>query len=187
MRIFTLTAISTAALTLAACGSSSESVSDNDLPTKYDSLEGLVDAVQGGALGEASEALMAGNASLSGALEISDVDDEGQLNALGDLSLLADFTAGSVSGSVTNVGLYSTETEELDTALTGSLAVAGTISGAALAADANGTLTDDEDHAVALKMDGVFYDYNGDLATYGDVEGTIDGQDVDGGFAAIED
>ena len=36
-------------------------------------------------------------------------------------------------------------------------------------------------------MDGTFYDYEGDLAVYGDVTGTIDGDYEEGGYGAIAD
>ncbi|QPM90065.1 HupA family protein [Pseudooceanicola algae] len=185
MRNFSIAALSVVTLGLAACSSSDDDMSEVDLPAKYDYLEGFVAAVEDDSLAHADAGMMTGTATLSGALEVSDVGEG--LAALGDLDLSADFTSGTLTGSVTDVGLYDEDTQELDTSLAGALNVAGTISGSGLAATAIGTLSDDEDHALDLHLDGSFYDYEGDLATYGDVTGTIDGEDVEGGFAAIED
>lgn len=190
MKYFTWTTLSAAALTLAACGGSSSSVaggSDTDLPERYNSFESFVAAAESNSLEEASAAMMSGTATMSGAIGIDNVDEEGTLDALGDLALTANFTGGTVTGSANNFALYDQDTQAVEMALGGSLAVNGTISGSGMTAEANGTLTDDEAHIVELDMGGTFYDYEGDLAVYGDVTGTIDGEDHDGGFVAIED
>ena len=187
MNTFHIVAILVSASALASCGGASNSSSDNELPAQYEGLAGLVEAAEAGNLAEASPSMMAGTATLAGALEVSDVGEDSGLNALGDLALTADFTEGSVTGSVTNVGLYDSDTQDLDTEMSGSLAVAGSITGASLMAGATGVLTDDEPHDVDLAMDGTFYDYDGGLAVYGAVTGTIDGQAEEGGFGAIAD
>ncbi|SFI65020.1 hypothetical protein [Celeribacter neptunius] len=189
MRFFTMAALSAASLSLAACGGSSVDgdMSGVDLPEKYDSLEDLVSKAENGELEEASESLMSGTATLSGALAISDVGENEDLEAIGDMTLTADFTGGTVTGTADGFGLYNEDTQVLEDELTGSLAIAGTISGTSLAANAAGTLTDDEDHIVDMGMTGTFYDYEGELALYGDLEGTVDGDYYEGGFAAVEE
>lgn len=189
MRFYAMAALAASTLSLAACmGSSGDGdMSEVDLPERYNNLEGLVSAAENEELDEASESQMTGTATLSGALAISDLGDNEDLEAIGDLALTADFTGGTVTGTADNFGLYNEDTQDLDTALSGSLDIEGDITGTALLADAWGTLTDDEDHSVDLAMDGTFYDYEGDLAVYGDVSATIDGEDYEGGFAAIED
>lgn len=190
MRPFTLAVLSTATLTLAACaGSSSDdsTTEDANLPAQYQDLEGLVDAVEDDSLEEASASMMTGTAQLSGAMEISDLGEDGELVALGDLALTADFTGGTVTGTADAFSIYVDATNEVETDLDGSLAINGSITGTSLTATAGGTLSDDEDHIVDMAMDGTFYDYEGDLAVYGDMTGTIDGEAESGGFAAIED
>ncbi|PTQ71884.1 hypothetical protein [Celeribacter persicus] len=189
MRFLTLAAVSAATLSLAACGGSSVDgdMSDVDLPPQYDSLEGLVSAAEKDELETASESQMSGTATMTGALAIGDIGEDEDLEALGDLSLTANFTSGTVSGTADNFALYNEDTLEVDTDLTGSLSINGTISGTSLTADADGILNDGEDHTLDLAMSGTFYDYEGDLAVYGDVSGNIDGEYHEGGFAAVED
>lgn len=190
MKHFTLAALCAATLTVAACGgSSSGSIgsSDGDLPARYDGLEGFVAAAESDSLDEASGAMMSGSATMSGAIGIGDIGEEETLELLGDLSLTADFTGGTVTGTADNFALYDQDTQAVETAISGSLAIGGTIAGTSLTGEANGTLSDDEAHIVELDMAGTFYDYEGDLAVYGDVSGTIDGEAHDGGFAAVED
>lgn len=189
MRFLAMAALSAASLSLAACGGSSVDgdMSEADLPEKYASLEDLVSKAENAELEEASENQMSGTATLSGAMAIGDVGEAEDLEAIGDMSLTADFTGGTVTGTADGFGLYNDDTQELEDELTGSLAISGTISGTTLAADASGTLTDDEAHIVDMNMDGTFYDYEGELALYGDLEGTVDGDYYEGGFAAIED
>ncbi|SLN55011.1 hypothetical protein AQS8620_02411 [Aquimixticola soesokkakensis] len=188
MRIFALAACSAASLSLAACGGSSVGdLSEVDLPDQYASLEGLVTAAENGDLATASETMMSGTANLSGALAISDIGDDEELEAIGDLSLTADFTGGTVTGTADNFGLYDEDTQALEEELSGSLAISGTTAGTSLTADAIGTVNDGEDHSVDLDLSGTFYDYDGQLALYGDLEGTIDSETYEGGFGAIED
>lgn len=189
MRFYAMAALSAASLSLAACGGSSVDgdMSGVDLPEKYASLEDLVSAAENGELEEASESLMAGTVTMSGALAISDVGEDEDLEAIGDMTLTANFTSGDVDGTATNFGLYNEDTQELEDELTGSLTISGDITGTTLTADAIGTLSDDEDHEVDMEMDGTFYDYEGQLALYGDLTGTVDGESYDGGFAAVED
>ncbi|EKE71966.1 MULTISPECIES: hypothetical protein [Roseobacteraceae] len=189
MKLFTLAALSAASLSLAACGGSSVDgdMSDTDLPTKYDSLEGLVASAEAGDLDPASGAMMTGTATMSGALGVGDLGDDGNLEALGDLALTADFTGGTVTGTADNFALYDQDTQAVEAELSGSLTINGSITGTGMTADADGTLNDGEDHLVDLVMDGTFYDYEGDLAVYGDVTGTIDGDYEEGGYGAIAD
>ncbi|WP_417280536.1 hypothetical protein [Celeribacter sp.] len=189
MRFFAMAALSAASLTLAACGGSSVDgdMSEVDLPEKYDSLEGLVSAAESGQLEEASESMMSSTATMSGALAIGDIGEDENLEAIGDMTLTADFTGGTVTGTANNFALYDQDTQDIEDELTGSLAISGGITGTSLTADATGTLTDDEAHNLDLDMIGTFYDYEGELALYGDVTGTIDGEYHEGGFAAVED
>ncbi|WP_460275374.1 hypothetical protein [Celeribacter sp. ULVN23_4] len=189
MRFFAMAALSAASLSLAACGGSSVDgdMSEVDLPEQYDSLEGLVAAAENGDLDTASESLMAGTVTMSGALAISDVGEDEDLEAIGDMTLTANFTTNLVSGSATNFGLYNEDTQVLEDELSGSLTIDGGVTGTTLTADATGTLTDDEDHLIDMDMDGTFYDYEGQLALYGDLEGTVNGASYEGGFAAVED
>jgi hypothetical protein len=186
MKHWTMALFSVASLSIAACGSSNSSVADVDLPDGFESVEGLVGSAESGSLDLATEEMMAGTASMSGVLGVGELGEDEDLELLGDLSMTADFTSGTYAGSADNFALYD-ESQAIEATLEGSLAVSGTISGTSIMGFADGTLTDDEDHEVLLDMDGSFYDYEGDLAAYGDTEGTIDGEYVEGGFAAIED
>lgn len=186
MRVLAFAAFSTAALSLAACDSSS--TSDVDLPARLNSLEDFVAAVESDSLALASEDMMAAPATLSGGMEIDDEGGEGDRAAIGDMTLEADFDQGTFTGSATNFALYDANDYEHEKDLAGSLSIDGTIDGTGLRGGASGTLTGDEDNAVELLMEGNFYDYEGKLAAYGDMEGTVNGiEDWAGGFAVIAD
>lgn len=186
MRLFTMAALAAATLPLAAClGGGGDS--DGDLPENFEEIADLYDAAEAGELDEASEEMMSGTATLAGAIAIFDVGEDEDLEVIGDLTLTADFTEDEVSGTADNFAIYTSD-DEVEATLSGSLTVdEGSISGATMTADLWGTLTDDEDHDIDMVMDGTFYDADGDLAVAGDIEGTIDDEYHEGGFAAIEE
>jgi len=186
MRIFTMAALAAATLPLAAClGGGGDS--DGDLPENFEEIAALYDAAEAGKLEEASEEMMSGEATLTGAIAFEDLGEDGELEAIGELALTADFTNNEVTGTADSFALYVTDTDEVEAGLSGSLDVDGSISGTDMVADLWGTLTDDEDHDIDMTMDGTFYDADGDLAVAGDVYGWIDDEEADGGFAAIEE
>ncbi|RPE66979.1 hypothetical protein EDD53_1382 [Pacificibacter maritimus] len=182
MKLYTMATLAAATLPLAACLGSG----DTELPDNYEEAISLYEAVENEELEEASEELMSGTATLSGAIAISDLGEDEDLEAIGELTLTANFTTDEVIGTADNFALYEEDSSEVEASLTGSLDVEGDISGTSMTADLEGTLTDNEDHDVALTMDGTFYDADGALAVVGDVEGLIDDEYVEGGFAAIE-
>ncbi|MGJ8530434.1 hypothetical protein [Maritalea sp.] len=182
MKLYTMAALAVATLPLAACLGSE----DSSLPDSYDEASDIYDAAENDELTEASDELMSGTATLSGAIGISDIGDDEDLEAIGELSLTADFTNGEVTGSAYSFGIYDGD-GELDTSLTGSLDIDGDISGTSMTADLTGTLSDDEEHDIDMDMEGTFYEYDGALAVAGDLSGTIDDEEYEGGFAALED
>lgn len=181
-----------AAFALTACGSSSSSsgggsAGGGSLPAEYADLEGLVAAGEAGELTAASADMTTGTATLSGGFGVGDLGDDESMELIGDMSLTADFDQGNLTGSADNFALYDQDTSETIEDITGSLAIAGTITGTDLSANASGVLSDDEDHPVDMTMTGGFYDYGGNLVAYGENVGTIDGEQYEGGFAAIQD
>lgn len=148
----------------------------------------LGEGISNGAI-TAVEDMPTGEASMSGHIGFSDNEDEGY--ALGALALDVDFGSGDVSGTAGNFAVYDAD-DNKQANISGTLAVAGGVTGNTLSANATGTLSDGTDPAdVALTMDGQFYDDDGDLLVYGDVGGTLTGSDysdtVEGGFYAYED
>lgn len=185
MRLYTMAALAIATLPLAACLGSGGS-EDNSLPDNYDEVSDISDAAENDELTEASDELMSGTATLSGAIAIADVGEDDEFEVIGELSLTANFTTDEVTGTADSFGFYD-EDDEFAASLTGSLDIDGDISGTSMTADMTGTLTDDEDHDVDMYLDGTFYEYDGALAVAGDLSGTIDDEEYDGGFAAIEE
>ncbi|MBU2867595.1 hypothetical protein [Pacificibacter marinus] len=182
MKLYTMAALAAATLPLAACLGSG----DNELPDNYEEVISLYEAVENEELEEASEEMMSGTATLSGAIAISDLGEDEDLEAIGELTLTANFTTDEVTGTADNFALYDEDTSDLEASLTGSLDIEGDITGTSMGAGLEGTLSDDEDHEVSLSMYGTFYDSDGALAVVGEVDGLIDGEYVEGGFAAIE-
>lgn len=178
-----------ATLALAACGGSSGGggSADVSLPAQFADLEAVVAAGEAGNLAEAPANMLAGTASLSGGFGVGDLGDDQNLELLGDMSLSADFDQGRLTGSAENFALYDQDSNEAVDDISGSLTIAGNIAGATINADASGVLSDNEDHAVEMAMDGSFYQYDGNLVAYGDTAGTIDGEQYEGGFAAVRD
>lgn len=186
MRLFTMAALAAATLPLAAClGGGGDN--DSELPENFEEIADLYDAAEAGELEEASEEMMSGTATLAGAIAFEELGEDGELEAIGELALTADFTSNFVTGTADNFALYVTDTDEVEAGLSGSLDVDGSISDTGMAADLWGTLTDDEDHDINMTMLGTFYDADGDLAVAGEVYGWIDDDEADGGFAAIEE
>jgi len=185
MRLFTMAALAAATLPLAACLGGGGN-SDGDLPENFEEIADLYEAAEAGELEEATEEMMSGTATLEGAIAFEDVGEDEDLEVIGDLTLSANFTTNEVTGSADSFEIY-TDDDEVEATLSGSLEVDGDITGTTMTADLWGTLTDDEDHDISMIMDGTFYDADGDLAVAGDVEGTIDDEYHEGGFAAIEE
>jgi len=187
MRIFTMAALAAATLPLAAClGGGGDS--DGDLPENFEEIADLYDAAEAGELDEASEEMMSGTATLAGAIAFEDLGEGGELEAIGELSLTADFTNDEVTGTADNFALYVTDTDEVEATLSGSLGVDGDITGTTMTAALEGDLKEGgASNIVDMTMVGTFYEYDSGLAVAGDVTGTIDGNEADGGFAAIEE
>ncbi|MDO6458473.1 hypothetical protein Q4494_15400 [Celeribacter halophilus] len=187
MRIFTMAALAAATLPLAAClGGGGDS--DGDLPENFEEIADLYDAAEAGELDEASEEMMSGTATLAGAIAFEDLGEGGELEAIGELSLTADFTNDEVTGTADNFALYVTDTDEVEATLSGSLGVDGDITGTTMTATLEGDLKEGgASNIVDMTMVGTFYEYDSGLAVAGDVTGTIDGNEADGGFAAIEE
>lgn len=191
MRIFTMAALAAATLPLAAClGGGGDN--DHDLPENFEEIADLYDAAEDGELEEASEDLMSGKATLAGAIVFEDLvgDDEEVFEAIGELALTADFDDNKITGTADNFGLYVADSDqsELESTLSGELAVDGDITGTTMEASLQGDLVEGGDsNSVDMTMYGTFYEYDGGLAVTGDVEGEIDGDDAYGGFAAIEE
>ncbi|MEG3663384.1 MULTISPECIES: hypothetical protein [Celeribacter] len=187
MRLFTMAALAAATLPLAAClGGGGDN--DGDLPENFEEIADLYDAAEAGELDEASEEMMSGTATLAGAIAFEDLGEGGELEAIGELSLTADFTNDEVTGTADNFALYVTDTDEVEATLSGSLDVDGDISGTTMTASLQGDLVEGGDsNVVDMTMDGTFYDVDGDLAVAGEVYGWIDDEEADGGFAAIEE
>jgi len=199
MKFFNYIAVASLTASLAACSSSSGgdgggSDGEVDLPAEFSSLEDLLTQADAGSLSEADGSLMSGTVSMTGAIGVGDVGEDGNQEAIGDLALSVDFNDGSVSGSASGFDFYDSAGNQGD-AIGGTLTVAGaagSITGAALTADVDGTLVDGTDNILLDgTISGTFYDYNGDLAATGDFDATIttpEGSEVlEGGFAAIED
>lgn len=187
MRLISIIAASSAALTLAACGDSSDSAEDYEVPAGYEDLAGLIEANDNDELGEATAAQMSGTATLEGAMAIYDIGEDEDLELIGDLAMTADFTNSTVDGTADGFDLYDVESGTPVEAITGSLTVDGVIMGSLFEATADGTLSDSEDdYGFELDMTGEFADYEGDLAATGDIEGEIDGEYHEGGFVAVE-
>ena len=191
MRIFTMAALAASTLPLAAClGGGGDN--DGDVPEYYEEVVNLYEAAEDGEFEEASEEMMSDTATLTGALVIFDEgeDDEEELEIMGDLTLIADFSANTVTGDATNFGVYN-EDQELEETISGSLDVVdGVITGTTMTAGFTGMLTGDEEHDVEMYTTaegGTFYDADGDLAVVGDIEGDIDDDYYEGAFVAIEE
>ncbi|OWY15559.1 hypothetical protein B6V72_02975 [Thioclava sp. F34-6] len=138
----------------------------------------------------------AGQASMSGFMGVSNVNpDDPTTTVMGELAMDVDFGAGTLTGKGTNFGIYSGDVLTKEANVTGSLDVAGTVTGSTMAATATGTMSDGTSPGADfdLKMSGGFYTdaNNGNVLTaVGDVSGTLtDGTDVrnvDGNYYATE-
>lgn len=201
MKFFQYLAAASLTVSMAACSSTGGgedggdgSTTTVDLPDEFSSLEDLLTKVDAGSLSEADNSLMSGTVSMSGAIGVADVGDAGDEEVIGNLSLSVDFNDGSVSGTATGFDVYDANGTQGD-AIGGTLTVAGaagSITGTSINADVDGTLVDGPDNiGVDGTISGTFYNYNDDLAAAGDFNATLttpDGsEDVEGGFAAIED
>lgn len=189
-------------LALAACGGGSGSTSTGTtinaglssadatgVQTTYDNYQARIDS---GALTPTSPT---GQASMSGYIAAGGVGDTGQSTAIGDLSLDVNFDANSVGGTASNFGIYdgSGSTLTKTAGVSGTLDVAGTVSGSSLSANATGQLTDGTVPSdINVAMDGKFYDDNGTLLVQGKTSGTATPTDgsgsntLSGGFFATK-
>lgn len=161
--------------------------------TDYDELADLSDDFDNGLLTAQDTSARTGTATLTGAVGIGELGDDGNLTAVGDLLISADFDTDTATGSADGWTLFDEDTDAVESDLAGSLTLSGgTISGSDFDADLNGTLTEgEEDFDLALTLDGGFFDNGGDLGVAGELTGTItdpDGFDeaASGGFAAVE-
>ncbi|MGD9919080.1 MAG: hypothetical protein AB7U46_13770 [Paenirhodobacter sp.] len=186
-----LLASAAACMALAGCLGGGDGGSGAQATETYDRIEAGIDD---GSITTVSD-MPTGQASMSGHIGVADVGEDGDLTAIGALALDVDFDGGTVTGSASDFGLYNSDSGNKTENITGTLDVAGTLSGSTMTADASGELSDGETPSdVALTMTGDFYDDGGDLLVYGDVSGTIadaadggDSQTVEGGFYAYED
>jgi hypothetical protein len=197
MKFYQYLAAAACTVSLSACNTTVSgtggSGSGTDLPDEFSSLEDLVTQVEAGSLSEAGGSLMSGTVAMTGAIGVSGVGEDGNDEAIGDLTLSANFNDGSISGTASGFDFYDSAGNQGD-AIGGTLTVAGaagSITGASLNADVDGTLIDGPDNVlVDGTISGTFYDYNGDLAAAGDFDAILTtpagGETVEGGFAAIE-
>lgn len=184
-----------ACFALSACGGSSGSVTGGvssataqDVDATYSDLQSRIDS---GALTTTSPT---GQASMAGYMGISGVNpDDATTTVLGKVAMDVNFDAGTVTGKASDFGIYSgTNLETKNDSVTGSLDVAGTVSGSDLAATATGTMADSSNSPTDfnLNMTGKFYDDAGTLTTVGDLSGTMDEggntTTVDGAFFATK-
>ena len=190
------------ALALSACGGSSDGGSDDlgasqgETLDQYDDLRDLFDDTQDGTLSTEDTSTRTGQATLTGAVELNDVDDDANLDLVGDLSITADFDADTATGEATGFTVFDVDTGTVDSDVTGSLALSNAaISGTNFGADLGGTLGNlGDEFDVDLELTGEFYDNNGDLVVAGTAEGTISDAGstpsaddaVSGGFVATE-
>ncbi|OWY06829.1 hypothetical protein [Thioclava sp. IC9] len=120
-----------------------------------------------------------GQASMSGYMGIDKVNpDDASTTVIGKLAMDVDFGAGTLTGKGTNFGIYSGDVLTKEADVTGSLDVAGTVTGSTMAATATGTMSDGTSPGADfdLKMNGGFYTdaNNGNVLTaVGDVSGTM--------------
>lgn len=188
-----LLASAAACMALAGClgGSDGNGSNGAQASENYDRIEAGIDDGSITALAD----MPSGQASMSGYMGVGEVGENGDQDAVGKLALDVDFDGGTVTGQASDFALYDQETESKTMDLSGSLDISGTLSGNSMSANASGELSDGETPSdVALGMTGNFYDDNGDMVVYGDVNGTIadaadgsDSQSVEGGFYAYED
>lgn len=132
-----------------------------------------------------------GQATMSGYMGVGGINPEDDTTvALGELTMNVDFDGGTLTGTADNFGIYSGDPLVKDTGVTGSLDVAGTVSGSGLDANASGHMSDGSGTGADfdLTMSGSFYDDAGTLTTVGDLTGTMDESgtktEVSGGFYA---
>lgn len=133
-----------------------------------------------------------GQATMAGYMGISNINPQDtSATAIGRLNMNVDFGAGTVTGSATDFGLYNGSPLTAQSGTTGSLNVAGTVSGSGISAGATGTLSDGSSNSdFNLQLNGSFYDDAGTLTTVGDVSGTMTGggstNNVGGAFYATK-
>lgn len=119
-----------------------------------------------------------GTATMAGYYGVSGINpQDSTTTGMGKLNMNVDFTAGSVGGSVSDIGIYNgSPLTDTGTTVNGSLTVKGTVSGSGLSATATGQLTDSGSSTpstINTTLTGKFYDDAGTLTTVGDVSGTM--------------
>lgn len=165
-----------------------QAVDAQKVDTTYTDLQ---DRITSGALTATSPT---GQASMAGYMGISGVDPtDTTTTVLGKLAMDVDFDAGTVAGKASDFGVYKgTNLQTKVDTVTGSLGVAGTVTGSDLAANATGTMADSSKSPTDfnLNMTGKFYDDKGTLTTVGDLAGTMNEgtttTNVDGAFFATK-
>jgi hypothetical protein len=182
-------------LGLSACNSSGNGLdaSAGENLADYDDLEDLLVEVENGNLAAEDTSARTGSVSMTGAVSMSMTDAAENLTLIGDLAMTADFDTDTASGTADGFTLFDDDTEEVESDLSGSLAMSGgTISGTDFDATMSGTLNESGDNfGVAMTLDGGFFDNGGVLVVGGDVAGTITDEDgnvdaAEGGFIASE-
>ncbi|PWE48613.1 hypothetical protein DEM26_17605 [Thioclava sp. NG1] len=175
-------AASAACLALAACNSSNgssgalTSAEAQNVDATYSDYADRIGT------GDLKTTAPTGQASMSGFMGVSNVNpDDPTTTVMGELAMDVDFDTGKLTGKGTNFGIYSGDVLTKEANVTGSLDVAGTVSGSTMVATATGTMSDGSSPGAdfALDMNGSFYDDGGTLTAVGDVSGTLtDGTDV---------
>ncbi|PFG62230.1 hypothetical protein AXZ77_0807 [Thioclava sp. ES.031] len=169
-------AASAACLALSACNSSNgssgalTSAEAQNIDATYSDYQARIDD------GSLTTTTPTGQASMSGYMGVSGVNPEDPTTTvLGELAMDVDFDAGTLTGKGSSFGIYSGDVLTKETDVTGSLDVAGTVSGSDMAATATGTMSDGSSPGAdfALDMNGSFYDDAGTLTAVGDVSGTM--------------
>lgn len=117
-----------------------------------------------------------GTATMAGYMGITGVDpNSSSTTVIGSLDMNVDFNAGTLTGKGTNFGIYSGDPFTKVDNTTGSLDVAGTVSGSGMTATAKGALTDSTSTTgnFNLNLTGSFYDDAGVLTAVGEGSGTM--------------
>lgn len=187
----TLAILGTTIFALTACGSGEDSpfgASTGESLTDYDAADALLTDILDGNLTATDTTSRTGAVTMTGAVGVGELGDDENLTVIGDLVIEADFDTDTATGEATGFTLFDDDTDGVESDIGGTLTLTGgTISGTDFDANLDGTLTEYEDSfGVALILDGTFADNGGDLVVGGDVTGTIDGDDVNGGFVASE-
>lgn len=155
-----------------------------------DAMDDIESKIDDGSL-EAPAVMPTGSATMDGYVAM-DMPD-GPETVLGNLTVEADFDAGTVASSADGFSVWDftgATPASIDAGITGgSLAGTGTIDRTSMTSTLDGLITTDSGNAaVDTDLNGSLYDNNGSLLVVGDVTGTLDGEviEADSNFAVSE-